>query len=360
MGLTTTYDGASAVAPVPPRPAGGRRARRPSWLRLPIACALLVAAVVYGVLPFLVTARDDLELVKGVAIPFLVGALVLEVGAVVSYTFLTQAVLRDSDQLGFGTQLRIDVTGLAASHVLPGGGATAAGLRYGLMTGAGVGRVPALTTAARTVSDLALICCYGLGALLAIHEVLRHPALVIAVAVGLAALGLAALAVWRLAGTSSVPRTRRGSVPRWLAWARRRWDQTTVQIAVFLRDADRAGRAVSWASANWLLDAGCLWLCVFAYGHALSLPLLLTAYGFANLLALLPLTPGGLGLVEGTLIPLLVAFGVPGTAAVLGALTWRLLQFWLPIPVGLGCYVSLRAHRERGRHTRGRAGQVDD
>ena len=74
------------------------------------------------------------------------GALVLEVGAVVSYTFLTQAVLRDSDQLGFGTQLRIDVTGLAASHVLPGGGATAAGLRYGLMTGAGVGRVPALTT----------------------------------------------------------------------------------------------------------------------------------------------------------------------------------------------------------------------
>ncbi len=54
-------------------------------------------------------------------------------------------------------------------------------------------------------------------------------------------------------------------------------------------------------------------------------------------------------MVEGTLIPLLLAFGTPGAAAVLGALTWRLLQFWLPIPVALACYASLRVRKQETR-----------
>ena len=325
-----------------------KRARRPSWVRIVVGSVLAVAALEYGVLPFVVTARHDLEVVGDVAVPLLCAALLLEVGAVLSYTLMTQAVLPRGDRLGFGTQLRIDVTGLGASHVLPGGGATAAALRYELMTDAGVARAPALTTTAAlqpTVSDLALVCCYGLGALLAAHEVVRHPVLVLTVVVGVAALGVAALAVWRLARGPAAVVVRSDDGTGWRRWLQRRWDQTTVQIGEFVRDADRTGPAVTFAVANWLLDAACLWLCLFAFGYAMSPALLLTAYGFANLLALLPVTPGGLGVVEGTLIPILLAFGTPGSVAVLGALTWRLLQFWLPIPVGLGCYASLRLRR---------------
>jgi uncharacterized protein (TIRG00374 family) len=332
--------------------------KRASWLRLLVASLLLVAAVVYGVLPFVVIARRELDVVADAAVWVLVAALLVEVAAVVCYTFLTQAVLSRSDRLGLGTQLRIDVTGLGASHMLPGGGATAAALRYELMTDAGVAPAPALTTAAlqTTVSDLALVCCYGLGALMAVDEVVRHPALVITVVVGLAALAVAALAVWRLARGRTAPVVRRGSDSRWRAWLLRRWDQTTVQIAAFLRDADRTGPAVGFAVLNWLLDACCLWLCLYAFGFAMSPPLLLTAYGFANLLALVPLTPGGLGVVEGSLIPLLLAFGAPGSAAVLGALTWRVFQFWLPIPVALGTYVSLRLTRGPWSRPRARRG----
>ena len=320
---------------------------RPSWVRVVVATVLLVAAVEYGVLPFLVTARRDLHLVAEVAFWLLVAALLLEVVAVVCYTLLTQAVIPDAEQLRFGTQLRIDVAGFGASHVLPGGGATAAALRYELMTEAGVRPSTAVTTAAlqTTVSDLALVCCYGLGALLVVHEVVQRPLLVVTGTVGLAALGAAALAVWRLAGHHQTPPPRHVDVPAWRSWLARRWDQSTAQIGDFLRDADRTGPAVAFATANWLLDAACLWVCLYAFGHGISPALLLTAYGFANLLALLPVTPGGLGVVEGTLIPLLLAFGTPGGAAVLGALTWRLLQFWLPIPVALGCYASLRVQR---------------
>jgi uncharacterized protein (TIRG00374 family) len=95
--------------------------------------------------------------------------------------------------------------------------------------------------------------------------------------------------------------------------------------------------------SNWLLDATCLYVCLFAYtGHHLAPEVVLTAYGFSNLLGLLPLTPGGLGLVEGSLIPLLIALGAPADSAVLGVLTWRVFQFWLPVPVAACCYLWLR------------------
>jgi hypothetical protein len=70
---------------------------------------------------------------------------------------------------------------------------------------------------------------------------------------------------------------------------------------------------------------------------------LLTTYALVSLLALLPVTPGGLGLVEGVAIPLLVSFGTPHDSALLGVLTWRLFGFWLTIPLGLAAYLWLRA-----------------
>jgi uncharacterized protein (TIRG00374 family) len=76
---------------------------------------------------------------------------------------------------------------------------------------------------------------------------------------------------------------------------------------------------------------------------------LLLAYCIANLLATLPFTPGGVGIVEGVLIPSLLGFGVPAGVAVLGVVSWRLLQFWAPIPIAGICYLSLRTPGWRKR-----------
>jgi hypothetical protein len=56
----------------------------------------------------------------------------------------------------------------------------------------------------------------------------------------------------------------------------------------------------------------------------------------------IPLTPGGLGLIEGVLISTLVGFHVPAEVASLAVLTYRLVNFWIPIPVGGAAYLSLR------------------
>jgi hypothetical protein len=51
------------------------------------------------------------------------------------------------------------------------------------------------------------------------------------------------------------------------------------------------------------------------------------------------------------LIPSLVGFHVPKTVAILGVLSWRLVNFWLPIPAGGIAYLSLRFGRERRSRT---------
>ena len=113
--------------------------------------------------------------------------------------------------------------------------------------------------------------------------------------------------------------------------------------------------AVLFAFGNWVLDATVLWVCLAAFGEVVHPGLLLTAYGAANLLGLLPVTPGGLGVIEGVLMPALVAFGVGGGAAVLGVLSWRVVQFWLPMPVGGVAYLALRIDDARsGRDVSGR------
>ena len=62
----------------------------------------------------------------------------------------------------------------------------------------------------------------------------------------------------------------------------------------------------------------------------------------AGVMAAIPITPGGLGVVEAVLTPTLVGFGVPARTATIGVLAWRFVQFWLPIPLGGVAYLSLR------------------
>jgi uncharacterized protein (TIRG00374 family) len=100
--------------------------------------------------------------------------------------------------------------------------------------------------------------------------------------------------------------------------------------------------AFSWAGLNWVLDAACLWVFLWSFGSVVSPIDLLVAYGLANIFAVIPVTPGGLGVIEGVLISTLVGFGVPHSQAILAVLAYRLVNFWLPIPLGGAAYASLQ------------------
>jgi uncharacterized protein (TIRG00374 family) len=117
------------------------------------------------------------------------------------------------------------------------------------------------------------------------------------------------------------------------------------QLRLLLSNRPLLIRAVGWASANWLLDAASLGVFLAAFGHTVSPDGLLIAFCLANVLAAIPVTPGGLGVVEAVLTPTLVGFGAPKAIAILGVISYRIFNFWIPIPVGGVAYISLRAHR---------------
>jgi uncharacterized protein (TIRG00374 family) len=128
-----------------------------------------------------------------------------------------------------------------------------------------------------------------------------------------------------------------------------------VRIDHLLKDRSLLRRAVLWATLNWLLDAASLWVFLLAFGHV-TFPIdLLVAYGLANILAAIPLTPGGLGIVEAVLIPTLVGFHMPKAVATLGVLGYRLINFWIPIPIGGAAYISLRVRKSRLKGSNGDA-----
>jgi uncharacterized membrane protein YbhN (UPF0104 family) len=102
--------------------------------------------------------------------------------------------------------------------------------------------------------------------------------------------------------------------------------------------------ALILASGRWLLDYLTLVAAVYAVGARPHVSLVLLAFCAAQVLGTLPITPGGLGLVEAGLTGTLALAGVGGGAAVVATLAYRLVSFWLPIPAGA---VAAVVHRRR-------------
>jgi uncharacterized membrane protein YbhN (UPF0104 family) len=94
-----------------------------------------------------------------------------------------------------------------------------------------------------------------------------------------------------------------------------------------------------------------LWLVLLACLRSLgvtaaqvSLPASLAAFAFSRLLSALPVTPGGVGVVELGLTGPLVAGLAPAAAARVAAavLLYRALTYLLAVPLGAGAYVGWR------------------
>jgi uncharacterized protein (TIRG00374 family) len=104
-----------------------------------------------------------------------------------------------------------------------------------------------------------------------------------------------------------------------------------------------------WSATNWSLDALALWSSLRACGAHPGLEALAVAFAIACFGTWLPITPSGLGLSEGLMIPALIAAGSPRVAVALGVLTWRAIAYWLPIPLGATAYAAHRVGLGRRR-----------
>lgn len=108
--------------------------------------------------------------------------------------------------------------------------------------------------------------------------------------------------------------------------------------------------AVTYAVANWLLDAVCLWMCCLAVGaESITTTQLLVAYCAGMAAASLPVVPGGLGVIDSALILGLVAGGVPGSTAIAAVVLYRFISLGFIVGAGWIIWLLMRRRTKRER-----------
>jgi hypothetical protein len=325
-------------------------------LRRGIVIFALVLIIEYLVVPELVGASKDLDLLGQVNPAWLAAGAILEGLSLFCYGLLTQAVLPPgSHNPGLSRLFRIDLSAAAVAHVLPAGTLGSAGIGYRLFTAEGIkGNDAAVMMATKGLgSTVVLNVLLWLSLVVSIPLAGFHPIYVtVAITGAVVLLAIAALALGITRGARRASRILRAVGDKIPGLTGERLELAVLDTAASLSGLARDRRvlawSLTWASLNWLLDAASLWCFVAAFGRLVNPVELFAAYGIANVAGALPVTPAGLGVVDSVTPLLLVSFGVTRSVATLGVLAWRLVNFWLPIPAGAIAYASLKVPRGAG------------
>jgi uncharacterized protein (TIRG00374 family) len=102
------------------------------------------------------------------------------------------------------------------------------------------------------------------------------------------------------------------------------------------------GESFGFASADLLFDLLSLDLMFLAFRYQPGFGPLAVAYAAANIASAIPITPGGLGVIEVMLVAVTADFGAPRPTAVLAVLGYRIINNWLPLLPGAVAYLRLR------------------
>jgi uncharacterized protein (TIRG00374 family) len=253
----------------------------------------------------------------------------------------------------WGSVITSQLAGNALAKIAPGGGAIGGALQYRMLVDDGVRRSEAVTGV--TASNVLVF-----GVLFAL-PVLALPAIVRGTVtrglVETAVIGLAVFAA--LAAVSATALARDGPLRfagRVIERVRNRLRPNAAPLTGvpdrLLGQRDRIlvafgphwKRALAATVGRWAFDYATLLAALAAVGSQPRPVLVLLAFSAAQVLALVPVTPGGLGFVEAGLTATLALAGVGAGNAVLATFSYRLFNYWLTLPAGL---IAWLVHRRR-------------
>jgi uncharacterized membrane protein YbhN (UPF0104 family) len=327
-------------APAPPAPQTG--SHRPATNLVTRAVGLLVTGIaLYVVFPSLSRVIGAWPQLSTLSPGWLAGAVAAEVAAFTCNFGLQRLVLRTR---GWFAVVAAGLVGNAVTAVLPGGDAAGAGVQFTMLSRAGI----SADTAAGGLTAASLL---GVGGLFAL-PIFALPAIAGGAAVqpGLvhaALLGLAGFVMFVVGGivvlAADQPLVTVGRALQWLwnkSWGRHRKTVGFDHRLLSERNQVRSVLGRDWRRAVLLVggrlgfDYLCLLCALRATGSDPNPSLVLLAYAAAQIIALVPITPGGLGIVEASLSGLLLLAGVSGGKAVVATLAYRLASYWLPLLAG--------------------------
>ncbi len=313
------------------------------WVRILLLVAAVAGLAVIGLRGRLPHPADILDATTGIAYPWAALAALLQVTSIAAFA-LQQRRLFDGLGVRIGRKrtLAIVLAGTALVNTMPAGAAVATA--YTVREYGRAGATHEAAVASAVVSGLAsiggLTFLYVGGSLaVATTGPTWQPLLVVVV---LAAVTAAVVAAGRRYADRPTPEAS----PT---------DSRPVRyLRIALRSAREAWRAgaglrtrdwaivMAFATTKWLTDLLCLAAVVRAFDLPVSVTALAGIYLSVQIVRQVPLTPGGIGVIETALATGLTAAGAVAAPAAAAVLIYRLLSCWLLIPLGGASAVLLR------------------
>jgi uncharacterized protein (TIRG00374 family) len=327
-----------------------------TWSRGRIALLVISAICLYFFAPSIAEVFSAYDHLGDVEPLWLLPALVCALGSFACVWIVQMLALGTRDWFSVVTT---QLAGNAFNRVTPGGGATGTALQVSMLSDAGCD-VPYAATALAVQSLLstAAIISLPIFALPFIVTGTQVPnGLIETVWIGIPVFFFM-LAIGVAAFVTDPPLRWLGKAIGYVRAKMRRAtsDRTLSDRLLRSRDMIRDELGPRWEVAlglsvlRWLFEYGVLVSALYGLSAAPNPALVLLSFVTASVLGLLPFTPGGLGFVEAGLAATLAVAGVSTADALVATLVYRLLTFWLPIPVGAvaGFVFRRRYPRRRG------------
>ncbi len=319
---------------------------RPLHIRLLryLPTVILLGLAVHLILPQIASLQHSMGVIRQMAWWLVILAALAQIASYIGSGYLVHSLVSMTGQrLSLVRGMLITISAYSVGLVAGGMvGNSAAAFRWLKQSGVSVHTASVAGTLPSLFNNLLLLllAIFGLVHLLLAHEltVLEEIAFALILAVDGT---IVILLVWGVSHPAQLAQMIDRLTTRWDAIRRRSHDPNRAEAIVDqILNAWMALQRGGWRGStlgivlNTGFDLLTLYLLFMAAGYRVGVGLLLTGYGLPLLLGKVGFLPGGVGIVEGTMVALYTGLGVPASVAVVVVLAYRVLSFWIPTLLG--------------------------
>ncbi|MFL5540344.1 MAG: flippase-like domain-containing protein [Longimicrobiaceae bacterium] len=333
-----------------------RRAGPTKWVRWIVVLALLGLAV-HLIIPQLGDVKEQARVLRTLR-PWAVGLAILsEILSYVALGFMMRRIVGLTGQVltlhrAFGVTLASGSVGLVAGGLAGIGGSSFRWLRDAGIRAEGAllaGWLPTLLNA----SSIAVFALLGMVQLVLVQQLSRGLWIAFSLSLGLLTV-VATTLFWASGHREKAKKILCRWQERWARLRKKEADPDRLMATVDrLFDAFHVLKTRGWkapaaaAALGVLFDMGAMYWLFVAAGQHLTPGKVLAGYALPLLLGKVAVIPGGIGVVEGTMILLYRGFGVSTATAGSLVLAYRVIAFWMPNLLGFGIIPLLQIPTRR-------------
>jgi uncharacterized protein (TIRG00374 family) len=342
----------------PQEPTASLTAARVARYLLPL---IALGLAVHLVLPQIPSLGHSFQVIKSMALWAVALAVVAQAASYCGSGYLLKALVRlGGDSLSVLTGAAMTLAG-ASFGMVAGGmvGSSAAIYRWMLKRNVRPEAAAVASTAPAVFNSitLVLVSLVGLVHLLAVRQLTRPEGIGFAVVLA-ALIGLVSLGAWGLRKRTALMAVADRAGRRWARFRHKEYKQEKTENrlkalfgAVDILVSGGWRGPLLGAVLNIVFDMLTLYFLFVAAGHRIGVGMLLIGYGVPLLLGRIAFViPGGVGVIESSMVGLYTGLGVPDSVAVVVVLAYRILSFWLPVLSGFPLMLALRKSSVQGRH----------